>query len=415
MVTVGNPLLYGSIVESNPLYLDITPSTYMYAEGCIFFSSAQRVPTPQTGGLYLAQFWEYTFDGEGRIQGTLVDDHKDEDILSNIVMADTSYTGGYGINRKFMAEGTVIEGTLTSSKAQLKVTGESYGTYVQFTSTIEAPAQGGVTLPGGNGGGSSGSPGCFSSTDTVHVLTRGEIGMKYLQVGDKVLTGKNKYEPIYSFGHYHESKVWNFVKLQTSKQSLTVSGDHLVFFLTDRPDPIRADEVKVGDHLSTGIVSMISTTQKQGLYMPLTPSGKIIVNNVEASAYVSMADYAPIQQHPLLRFWMSEHLLSHLWLSPYRVYCMGVCSSYCPNHAKNIDGDEGIMGYLLAGKELAEFALKQPLLVQLLIGIPIFASLLVIYAIEIVAGPLMAPLFILLVAVLFMKCHKTQCGEKKND
>ncbi|CAB9529816.1 Warthog protein [Seminavis robusta] len=252
----------------------------------------------------------------------------------------------------------------------------------------------------------AGGGGCFSGDTTVSVEGRGITSMKDLQVGDKVLTN-HQYEPVYSFGHYHENLVADFVELTTEKESyITLTGNHLLY-ANGNTNPIRADRVQVGDQLSTGTVKKVATVTKQGLYMPLTPSGKIEVNNVEASAYISMADYAPIQNHPLLSFWLSENFLVHLWLAPYRVYCMGVSSNHCPNHVKNVDGDSGIMGYLLAGKQIAEFALEHNLLVQLLIGVPIFVSLLAFHAVETVSGgPAVAPLAVLFALGLYMKLRR---------
>ena len=263
----------------------------------------------------------------------------------------------------------------------------------------------------GDGGGGGGG-GCFSGEDTVQVLGKGNTPMKDLQVGDKILTDQDKYEPVYSFGHYHETKMADFVKIQTAnKDALTMTPNHLIF--QEVGQAVRADAVEVGDALASGAaVQKVSKVQKKGLYMPLTPSGKLLVNNIETSAYISMAEYAPIQQHPLLKFWLSEHVLSHLWLSPYRMYCMGVSSNYCSNFAKNVDGDEGIMSYLLMGKKVAEIALEQNLAVQILMGIPVFGTLLAFQAIESITGPSMAPLALIVAAAIIVRRFK-KAGQKQ--
>jgi hypothetical protein len=69
-----------------------------------------------------------------------------------------------------------------------------------------------------------GGRGCFSGTDTVQVWNKGTVAMNDLEVGDKVLTGKNNYEPIYSFGHKHKTAFADFIWLQTDKTSLTLTG-----------------------------------------------------------------------------------------------------------------------------------------------------------------------------------------------
>jgi Hint module len=259
-----------------------------------------------------------------------------------------------------------------------------------------------------------GPGGCFSGTDTVQVLNRGETAMKDLEVGDKVLTGTGAYEPVYSFGHYHEKQVSNFVQLETKQgDSLTLTPDHLIFANGDKSNSIRADKVQVGDKLSSGAVEKVTTVSKQGLYMPLTPSGKLLVNNVEASAYVSLSAYAPIQEHPLLNFWLTEQNLVHLWLAPYRMYCMGVKSNYCPGHVKNTDGEEGILGYLVMGKKVAEVALEQNLFVQVILGVLVFGTLMAFRAVEILTGPALAPVAALLLGVWFFQLRRATGGQEK--
>jgi hypothetical protein len=263
--------------------------------------------------------------------------------------------------------------------------------------------------------------GCFSGTDTVQVLDRNApVPMRDLQVGDKVRTdGADTYEPVYSFGHSYEHQLSDFVQLETADgNSLSMTAAHLVYVNNKNSNPIRADQVQVGDQLapSGGTVQKVSTVKKQGLFMPLTPSGKILVNNVQASAYISLADYAPIQQHFLLSFWLSEHMLSHLWLSPYRMYCMGISSNYCarPTIENNaVEGEEGILSYLLMGKKVAEFAMEQNLVVQVMLGLSVFGTLLVFQAIESIMGPSIAPLAILLVTVMLVRRRTKKAMKQK--
>jgi len=265
----------------------------------------------------------------------------------------------------------------------------------------------------------TGGGGCFSGSDTVQVKGQGVVAMKDLQVGDEVLTdwAVNKYEPVYSFGHYHETATADFVKVQSSsKESLTLTPNHLVYA---NGSPVRADQVKKGDRLSSGTVSKTSVVSKQGLFMPLTPSGKLVVNNLLASTYVSMGDYAPIQQHPLLKFWLSEDFLVHLWLSPLRAYCLGISSNYyCANNQqsiRNMDGDAGIMGYLRLGKDVAEFSMHQNLLAQCVIGIPVFATLGALYVMECMVGASLVPLAAFLVAAYYLRRRSTGSSAKSSD
>ena len=130
-----------------------------------------------------------------------------------------------------------------------------------------------------------------------------------------------------------------------------------------------------------------------------------------------MGDYAPIQQHPLLKFWLTEDFLVHLWLSPLRMYCLGVTSNYCPSHPesiRNVDVDAGIMSYLRLGKDIAEFALRQNTLIQIVMGVPIFATLGAFYSMEFVVGASLAPLAALLMAVfLYRRQQNTTTSNQK--
>jgi len=264
--------------------------------------------------------------------------------------------------------------------------------------------------------------GCFSATDTVQVLGETQpVPMKNLQIGDRVLTSFQTYEPVYSFGHAHSTIESEFVKIQTStKQTVTLTPNHLIS--VSDVTPVRADQVQVGDSLnvvsndnmSEAKVSKVSFVTKQGMFMPLTPSGKIIVNDIEASAYVSMSDYAPIQEHPLLNFWLSENFLVHLWLAPYRMYCMGIASDQCADHVpKDVDGVDGILPYLKLGKTVAEVALDSNILVQILMGVPVFGALLLIYGLELVTGPALGPLVMLIAISIFVeRRRKSAAGGK---
>ena len=152
--------------------------------------------------------------------------------------------------------------------------------------------------------------GCFPADATVQVQQKGLVAMKDLQMGDFVLTdaASQKYEPVYSFGHYDKNWQADFVQLETAQNSLGLTANHLVYLQGQR-SPIRADQVQLGDSIQTSTpastpVTKISTVQNQGLFMPLTQSGKIMVNGILASSYVSIQDDAPaIAQHPLLKFW----------------------------------------------------------------------------------------------------------------
>jgi hypothetical protein len=120
--------------------------------------------------------------------------------------------------------------------------------------------------------------GCFSGSSTVQVLHQGTVPMADLSIGDEVLTGANQYEPIYGFGHHQESKLSDFIQIQTDASTLVLTKNHLVFVSGHVNSAVRSDQVRVGDTVSTGVVKKIATVKEKGLYMPLTRSGTIVVN-----------------------------------------------------------------------------------------------------------------------------------------
>jgi hypothetical protein len=250
---------------------------------------------------------------------------------------------------------------------------------------------------------------CFSKDATAEVEGTGPVAMEDLQVGDRVLTGSGKYQPIYSFGHYSEDRAADFLQIYTqgNKQPLEMSGNHLLF---KEGEAVRADSVKVGDVLSNGQVTKIGSQFKQGLYMPLTEEGTIVVNGVVASSYVSITEEAPSAVKTSKAFLGNEQNLLHWWLSPYRMMCLGVSSSFCNGSFT----EQGILNYLNMGQELAKFADNQPSFVQYLMGLPLVFVFAVINLLEMLFGASYAPTALLMagagLAYQMRKKHVEQEG-----
>jgi hypothetical protein len=81
--------------------------------------------------------------------------------------------------------------------------------------------------------------------------------------------------------------------------------------------------------MSSGAVTKISMTKKQGLYAPLTEGGSITVDGVLASNYVSLADTAQKTVDAAENYVGNEETLFHWWLAPYRMMCLGISSNLC--------------------------------------------------------------------------------------
>ncbi|CAB9520843.1 Hint module [Seminavis robusta] len=257
----------------------------------------------------------------------------------------------------------------------------------------------------------------------LHVEHKGDIQLKDLHVGDKVLTGKNKFETVYSFGHHHDDLVGDFLQIHTAQteKPLEITENHLIFSLDGEGKEIAvpAGKLQVGDLVlsngSTKEVTKITYTKKEGVYMPLTPSGKIEVDGIVASAYVSLREEAPSTIETTTNiFGMTEQALSHWWLAPYRMLCLGVSSSFCRETGSTNHSDDGILPWLGVGLQFAHFSESVGFWVRsVVIGVPTFLAFGFLAAIEtLLGGPSVAPLGLLLAGVCAYYGYKKQMNEK---
>jgi hypothetical protein len=156
---------------------------------------------------------------------------------------------------------------------------------------------------------------CFSGSTSVVVDGKGVLSMSKLQVGDKVQVGMDSttglpvYEPVYMFGHIEKEdnkQLNDFLQIFVEKsamQPLEITSNHLLFRMDDEESgsiisSVAAGNIKVGDVLRTtngpNKVTKIKTVSNKGLYMPITPSGYLMVNGIETSSYASIQDSAPL-------------------------------------------------------------------------------------------------------------------------
>ncbi|CAB9527804.1 Protein hedgehog [Seminavis robusta] len=244
---------------------------------------------------------------------------------------------------------------------------------------------------------------CFSSSATVQVLDKGSVPMKDVAVGDRVLTGENRYQPIYSFGHKEQATEQQFLQIHTDLGTAPVemTADHLVFVVkgSGTQEAVRADSVRVGDRLATAaessslghLVTKVSSIQKRGLYMPLTSDGTIVVDGIKTSSYVSIQDQSPT--FVSLRAYVgnfSEQRIFHWWLSPLRMLCMGVSSKFCiPDDSR---ADQDILSWLQIGRKVLLFGDQQSFVVQVFaLAAPIAVLFGFFNLVELVFGPALAP------------------------
>jgi len=228
--------------------------------------------------------------------------------------------------------------------------------------------------------------------------------MKDLQVGDRVLTLSGKYAPVYAFGHYNHEKRAEFVQLTTRISTLELTPDHLVF-LNGKKHPVRADSVHKGDMLrgqSVGLkVLDVNWVERAGVYTPLTSDGTILVDGIAASSYISLQahanEYVEVDGFFAV-LGLSQHLHIHMGLSPLRLLCMGVSSSFCDNAH---DNEEGMPSYVNFALRLQKFIHSESGLLQLLALLFISAVTGSCLVAESLFGPIYAPTTLLLLGLMY--------------
>ncbi|CAB9522096.1 expressed unknown protein [Seminavis robusta] len=178
--------------------------------------------------------------------------------------------------------------------------------------------------------------GCFSQVSTVQVENKGPVAMKDLQVGDKILTASNEYQPVYSFGHWDPTTEARFLQFHTKEGTvLEMTPEHLVFE-ADNNDPVRADSLQVGDVLrgnnpqSSHTIAKIDSIQREGLYAPFTEEGTLVVDGIVASSYISLQHgHNDVKLQNGASLGISQHDYVHMGIAPLRLLCLGVSGRYC--------------------------------------------------------------------------------------
>eukprot|EP00190_Bangiopsis_sp_CCMP1999_P006633 CAMPEP_0198722882 /NCGR_PEP_ID=MMETSP1475-20131203/469_1 /TAXON_ID= ORGANISM="Unidentified sp., Strain CCMP1999" /NCGR_SAMPLE_ID=MMETSP1475 /ASSEMBLY_ACC=CAM_ASM_001111 /LENGTH=711 /DNA_ID=CAMNT_0044483821 /DNA_START=221 /DNA_END=2356 /DNA_ORIENTATION=- len=132
-------------------------------------------------------------------------------------------------------------------------------------------------------------PVCFPADARVTTADGRHRRMDELQVGDRVLVGPGKAETVFMFSHQHREARSTMVHIDTEHAAIELSAGH---YLPIRGRLLAAQAVRVGDLITTanGSVEHVVRSflvQKDGLFHPHTPSGRIVVNGVVATTYTS--------------------------------------------------------------------------------------------------------------------------------
>jgi Trypsin/Hint module len=212
---------------------------------------------------------------------------------------------------------------------------------------------------------------CFSSESTVTLKEGGKTKMKDLQISDYVLVSLNPemYEPVYAFGHVNNFT--NVLYIQLFPSMIELTFNHLIFVKGKGAVP--ASSVQVGDVLVGGIeVTAIRNLTRRGMYNPFTPSGKIVVNGVLASNYISLQGTKDLIIGKTFTG-ISHHWLSHSFQLLHRFSCYHF--NECPKETYTEYGISTISygpwrigrWLLTFNSPIVEFVLWAPLLLLLML------------------------------------------------
>eukprot|EP00917_Polyrhabdina_sp_WS-2016_P006477 GHVP01014357.1.p1 GENE.GHVP01014357.1~~GHVP01014357.1.p1 ORF type:complete len:342 (+),score=38.36 GHVP01014357.1:779-1804(+) len=145
----------------------------------------------------------------------------------------------------------------------------------------------------------SGKISCFPESAMVKTVD-GQILMKDLKIGDKILTMSGDHKPVLYFLHKSPSSGshWTEILFEINQveSSLVISSRHLLFLLTSKGlISERADLVVPGDTIvvvserfcqSVVVRSLKSLGFKKiGAFAPVTPDGTLIVDGVASSSF----------------------------------------------------------------------------------------------------------------------------------
>jgi serpin B len=216
-------------------------------------------------------------------------------------------------------------------------------------------------------------PPCFPGHASVHKRGVGNVAMQDIGIGDYVLTGPGKFEPVYSFGHAGQDTIETFVQISTRQgNKIELTSRHMLF-VKDR-GYIPASSVAVGDFVVTGnsdfeLVKSVGSIRAPGAYAPMTPSGKILVDNILCSTYMDVFEVEATGWtlgSRLSSLAFASHWMAHTALLPLRLACHYLGS--CPKQSYN---EDGVAFWAVMSLGFAKWLLKQHLILGLAIFVPL--------------------------------------------
>jgi len=222
---------------------------------------------------------------------------------------------------------------------------------------------------------------CFSVYTTVETLDQGTVAMKDLKLGDRIKVSDNKYEPIYSFGHFDTTKVTTqFLQIQTTKTQqssssadggsfLEMTPNHFVFVRKGKAVP--ASSLAVGDSVllasgETDQVTALKTMTRTGIIAPFTPSGTLVTGNGgivsssfanldgSTSPYIQLLGHRRDNDDVVIELPITYHQLGLWFESPHRLYChLFGCTS------ETYTADDGMSHWVATPLRVYQWVLQQ--------------------------------------------------------
>eukprot|EP00545_Synedropsis_sp_CCMP1620_P006855 CAMPEP_0119004112 /NCGR_PEP_ID=MMETSP1176-20130426/959_1 /TAXON_ID=265551 /ORGANISM="Synedropsis recta cf, Strain CCMP1620" /LENGTH=703 /DNA_ID=CAMNT_0006955785 /DNA_START=61 /DNA_END=2172 /DNA_ORIENTATION=- len=229
---------------------------------------------------------------------------------------------------------------------------------------------------------------CFPGDQTVEVLGHGLITMNSLKLGDMISVGRGEYAKVFSFGHYDSNVKAGYLQIHARhlEQPLEISNDHMVFVEKDSYEKaVPASAVALGDKLvlasgGSVVVTKILTVERTGAFAPFTTSGKVAVNGVVVSSYVSLQEKSDVLMIGDIRTPVSMHWLAHAFQAPHRAVCT-MAWSYCERETYTA---EGLSHWVNTSLWVSKWFLSQNTAVLALGSIFVLAASLICVSVELI-------------------------------
>lgn len=142
---------------------------------------------------------------------------------------------------------------------------------------------------------------CFPGNSLVQLENGETKRMDKIEIGDRVLTGKNGYSDVFMFTHKIRQGLFDYVQINTEAgNTLRLSMGHYLY-LNGRL--AAASTAKYGDVVTlangqSSLIDSVKSVKATGLFNPQTLDGDIVVDGIIASTYTTAVE--PSLAHSLL-------------------------------------------------------------------------------------------------------------------